>query len=987
MSVIDEMVGILNGDEDVIMHYGMPRRSGRYPWGSGKDPYQRTRDFISRVDELKAKGWKETPENIKEEFGLTTTEYRIEQKIAKDYRRTLNVAKAKSLREDGLSNSEIGRRMGVNESTVRSWFNAESEARMNGAQNTANFLKEHVDKKGMIDVGSGVELELNISKEQLNTALYMLEREGYHVYKGGIKQATNPSQQTNQKVLCKPGTEHKDIYDFNNVHTINDYITRDGGETFEKKFHYPASMDSKRMQIRYAEDGGIEKDGLVEIRRGCKDLDLGTSHYAQVRILVDGTHYIKGMAVYSDDLPPGVDVMFNTNKTKKTKKMDVLKEIKDDPDNPFGSAIKDVNQGGQYWYTDKDGKKKLGLINKRADEGDWQDWSNTLSSQFLSKQSTQLARQQLDISKKEKYDEYNSILALDNPTIKKHFLQKFADGCDSAAVDLKAASLPGQAFSVILPMPSLKDNEIYAPNYKDGTKLALVRYPHAGTFEIPILTVNNKNAEGKKMIGKDVLDAVGVNSKVAERLSGADFDGDTVMTIPTHNPGSRVKITSTKPLEALEGFDPKLEYGPETYKDRTIKLMKDPATGKDRTQLEMGMISNLITDMTLLGAKPEEMARAVKHSMVVIDAGKHKLDYKKSEIDNNIAQLKKDYQIKYDKNGNIKTGGASTLLSRSSGEASVPKRQGEAKVNIKGKSWYDPSKPEGSLLYTTADDAWFPVKKYDEKTGTMTYRTIDGKRISYDVKDKEAAKRYSPVKRIDKKTGEVIFTDATGDIIYKKSPRTQKSTNMMETDDARTLVSAHRHPMELIYADYANSMKALANQARKEMMTTGNLKQNKEAKDIYKNEVASLTSKLNEARKNSVRERAAQRMANAEVDEKISKYDMSNSEVKKARQQAISKYREMVGSASRKERNITITDREWEAIQAGAISENVLNKILNNTDIDVLREKATPKANTELSKAKINMIDVLSSRYTNAEIAEKLGISTSTVTKYLKGAR
>lgn len=987
MRVIDEMVGILNGDEDIIMHYGMPRRSGRYPWGSGKDPYQRTRDFISRVDELKAKGWKETPENIKEEFGLTTTEYRIEQKIAKDYRRTLNVSKAKSLREDGLSNSEIGRRMGVNESTVRSWFNADSEARMNGARNTANILKEHVDKKGMIDVGSGVELELNISKEQLNTALYMLEREGYHVYKGGIKQATNPSQQTNQKVLCKPGTEHKDIYDFNNVYTIKDYITRDGGETFEKKFHYPASMDSKRLKIRYAEDGGIEKDGLVEIRRGCKDLDLGTSHYAQVRILVDGTHYIKGMAVYSDDLPPGVDVVFNTNKTKKTKKMDVLKEIKDDPDNPFGSAIKDAHQGGQYWYTDKDGKKKLGLINKRADEGDWQDWSNTLSSQFLSKQSTQLARQQLDISKKEKYDEYNSILALENPTIKKHFLKKFADGCDSAAVDLKAASLPGQAFNVILPMPSLKDNEIYAPNYKDGTKLALVRYPHAGTFEIPILTVNNKNAEGKKMIGKDVLDAVGVNSKVAERLSGADFDGDTVMTIPTHNPGSKVKIISTKPLEGLKGFDPKLEYGPETYKDRTIKLMKDPATGKDRTQLEMGMISNLITDMTLLGAKPEEMARAVKHSMVVIDAAKHKLDYKKSEIDNNIAQLKKDYQIKYDKNGNIKTGGASTLLSRSSGEVSVLKRQGEAKVNIKGKSWYDPSKPEGSLLYTTADDAWFPVKKYDEKTGIMTYRTVDGKKISYDVKDKEAAKRYSPVKRTDKKTGEVIFTDSTGDIIYKKSPRTQKSTNMMETDDARTLVSAHRHPMELIYADYANSMKALANQARKEMMTTGNLKQNKEAKEVYKKEVASLKTKLNNALMNSVRERAAQRMANAEVDEKISKYDMSNSEVKKARQQAISKYREMVGSASRRERNITITDREWEAIQAGAISENVLNKILNNTDIDALRERATPKAKNELSQAKINMINALSSRYTNAEIAEKLGISTSTVTKYMKGAR
>lgn len=987
MSVIDDMVGIINGDEDVLMHYGMPRRSGRYPWGSGEQAYQRTRDFISRVEELKKKGWEETPENIQKEFGLTTTQYRIEKKIAKDYRRTQDVARAKSLREDGLSNSEIGRKMGVNESTVRSWFNAESEARMNTAKATAELLRDQVDKKGMIDVGSGVERELNISKEQFNTALYMLEREGYPIYKGGIKQATNPTQQTNQKVLCPPGTKHSEIYDFDKVHTIKDYITRDGGDTYEKKFTYPSSMDSKRLDIVYSEDGGTARDGLVELRRGVKDLSLGNSHYSQVRILVDGTHYIKGMAVYSDDLPPGVDVRFHTNKSKKTPKLDVLKEIKNDPDNPFGSAIKDADQGGQYWYTDKDGKKKLGLINKRSDEGDWAKWSDTLSPQFLAKQPLQLAERQLNITKKEKYDEYNEILSLTNPTVKKHLLSKFADGCDSAAVDLKAASLPGQKYNVILPMPSLKDNEVYAPNYPDGTKLALVRYPHAGTFEIPILTVNNKNAEGKKLIGKDPIDAVGINSRNAEKLSGADFDGDTVMTIPTHKPGGKIKIASRDTLPGLEDFDPKMKYGPETYKDRTIKLMKDPKTGKDSTQMEMGMISNLITDMTIIGADDKEMARAVRHSMVVIDAGKHKLDYKQSEIDNGISELKRKYQVSYDKNGNLKYGGASTLLSRSSGQATVLKRQGEAKVNMKGKKWYDPSKPEGALVYTLADDLVYPIRSYNKDTGIMTLRTTDGKKISYDVNNKKEADEYTPVEKKDK-NGNVKYTNKSGTIEYKTNTRTQKSTNMLEVDDAKELISARKHPMEMLYADYANSMKALANQARKEMMSTGKIKYDKDAKEQYKAEVSSLMAKLNTAKLNAVRERAAQRKANVEVDSKIADDPtLSNGDIKKARQRAISKYREEVGSMTRKDRNIEITDAEWKAIQAGAISENVLTQILNNTDIEVLREKATPRAKTQLSQAKINMIQSMASRYTNAEIAAKLGVSPSTVAEYLKGVR
>ena len=742
------------------------------------------------------------------------------------------------------------------------------------------------------------------------------------------------------------------------------------------------------MQIRYAEDGGIDKDGIVELRRGVADLSLGESRYAQVRILVDGTKYIKGMAVYGDDkdFPPGVDVIFNTNKTKSVAKMDVLKDIKKDPDNPFGSAIKDADQGGQYWYDDPvTGKKKLGLINKRADEGDWTDWKDALPAQFLSKQSLPMAEKQLNLAKVDKRAEYDEILSINNPTIRKHYLKKFADKCDSAAVHLQAAALPGQKYHVIIPINTLKEGEIYAPQYDNGTKLALIRYPHGGTFEIPILTVNNKNPLGKKVIGSDSIDAVGITKSVADRLSGADFDGDTVMCIPTNDPKGRVKITSTDPLDGLKDFDPKLQY-PETP---GMKYMKDPVTGRDNTQKEMGVISNLITDMTLAGANTDELAAAVRHSMVVIDAGKHKLDYKRSEIENNIAALKKKYQVRIDENGNVKYGGASTLISRSKGEATVDKRQGTPRVNMKGKDWYDPSKPEGALIYKTADDLYYPDRKYDKATHQMTIRTVDGKKIQYDVNDAAARDRYNPVKRVDPDTGDVTYTDKTGTIAYRLNKRHQKSTNMAETDDANTLVSKARHPMELLYADYANSMKALANEARKEMMNTPNLKYDKNAKATYQQEVDGLMSKLNTAEMNRVRERAAGRMALHEVNtKKQNDPNMKTSDVKKASQQALTKYRQEVGSVSRRDRSITITDREWEAIQAGAISDSKLRRILNNADVDDLRQRATPRTSTQLSTSQVNRIKALSSsNYSLSEIARKLGVSTSTVSKYLKGAK
>lgn len=158
--------------EDILMHYGVKRRSGRYPWGSGDNPYQHSADFLSRVSELKKQGFSE--KEIAESMHLTTGQLRIQVGLAKDERRSLQVDTAKGLREKGYSLNEIAEKMGfANDSSVRSLLNENSEIRMNQAKQTAELLKKMVDEKGMIDVGAGVERELGISREKLNQALYI----------------------------------------------------------------------------------------------------------------------------------------------------------------------------------------------------------------------------------------------------------------------------------------------------------------------------------------------------------------------------------------------------------------------------------------------------------------------------------------------------------------------------------------------------------------------------------------------------------------------------------------------------------------------------------------------------------------------------------------------------------------------------------------------------------------------------------------------
>lgn len=664
-------------EEDILMHYGVKRRSGRYPWGSGDNPYQHGGDFLARVEELQRLG--KTEKQIADELHLSTTDLRMQVRVAKHERRALQADRARSLREDGKTLDEIASILGyANDSSVRALLNENTAANKNKAQATAEILKKELAEKGAIDVGTGVERQLGVSTGVLQEALFILETEGYNRYGVGVPQVNDPKKRTITPVISVPEIDQREVYqNLDLVKSVGDYHSTDGGESWDKR-EYPASIDSSRVKILYGDEGGALKDGVIEIRRGVADLDLGDSHYAQVRILVDGTHYLKGMAMYSDDMPDGADIVFNTNKHTGTPKMDVLKKIQDDPDNPFGALIK---ANGQSHYIDADGNEKLSAINKLKEEGDWDKMSKNLSSQFLSKQPIQLIKKQLDLTYADAADEFSEICSLNNPTVKRKLLLDFADECDSAAVHLKAAALPRQSTQVILPLNAMKETEIFAPNYRDGEKVVLIRYPHGGTFEIPELTVNNKNPTAVSVLGKNIRDAVGINPKVAERLSGADFDGDQVVVIPTCG---RVKIQSTPALKDLKDFDPKTDYS--TEGKTGVRLLAKGAA----TQRQMGEISNLITDMTLKGATEPEIARAVKHSMVVIDAAKHKLDYRQSEKDNGIAELKKKYQGFDDETGHH--GGASTLLSRRKQDVEVPERQGSGVIDpLTGKVVYKES--------------------------------------------------------------------------------------------------------------------------------------------------------------------------------------------------------------------------------------------------------------------------------------------------------
>ena len=920
---------IIFDDSDFKEDYGTPRHSGRYPWGSGDNPYQRYADFLANYEKLKSKGL--TPTEIARSMKMTTSVMRAKISIANDELRKERAAMAMKLKEKGYSNPAIAKRMGLpSESSVRSLLKPVSDQRARQTEELMNVLKRCVEDGKYVDVGGGSELRLNVSNQKLKNACIILSEQGYKIHTFDTQQAGTPYK-TTLKILTKDDVPIEEVKAHKGDVIIPNYYSEDHGFTM-KPIEKPVAIDGKRVFVRYGEEGGSERDGTIELRRNVEDLDLHNALYAQVRISVkenpndeDGSHYLKGMALYSDDVPDGYDIIFNTKKPRGTPMFgessdtSVLKPIKKDADpaNPFGATIK--NDEGEHpdliraqrHYIGKDGEKHLSALNIVNEEGNWGDWAKTLSSQFLAKQRPSLIRSQLkeayDI-RKEEFDEINS---LTNPTVKKKLMESFADDCDAAAVHLKGASMPRQRSQVILPMPWLKEGECYAPNYRDGETVVLIRYPHSGLFEIPELRVNNRDPKAQSLLkrpdGTDALDAIGIHPSAAQKLSGADFDGDTVLVIP--NDDRRVQ---SRPLtETLKNFDPDQYALPPD----APKVDKKHGFHKQR---EMGDVSNLITDMTIKGATMQEIERAVKHSMVVIDAEKHHLNWQKSALDNGIAELKTKYQ-----GGPRK--GASTLISKAKGQTHPNER----------KLLTNPAK-----MTPEERERYYNGEKVYRETGRM-HMTKDGKLVKTTILSTKMAEEKDP------------FNLSSGSI------------------------------QETIYADFATRLKNLGNEARKIAIFSKPDKYNPSAKQAYALEVDSLKKKLYLAELNRPLERKAQLL----MAQKLKAYlqanpDLDHDEIKKLRGRFIKESREIVGAGKTKN---DITEREWEAIQAHAVSHATLQKILNNFDMDRIKQLAMPRSSPIMSDAKISRAKSMFKQGRNiSEIAEALNVSVSTIQKAME---
>lgn len=896
--------------DEVMLHYGTKRHSGRYKWGSGEEPQSAGRRFLSQVDEHRGKGLSDN--EIAAKLGMNSTQFRNNITWANKEIKEHRDSQIHALYKDGVNKSEIGRRLGISEGTVREVLAPKEKVKKAQFDMVTESLKAGVDRTGYLDVGVGVERQLGVSGTKFKAAVNKLvQDEGYHIHQVYVERLSDPtgSKKTIVKVLTKDPDPHNTTINSDKIRHLD--VSSEDGLNVEK--HYsPHMVDLKRIKIRYKEDGGDEKDGLIELRPGVEDLDLGQKRYAQVRIGAGENLYLKGMAAYSDaKFPPGVDIIFNTNKGKDVPKEKVLKEMKkgheltDDPSAKFGSSI----------------LKQKGALNIVNEEGTWEKWKKTLSSQFLSKQPTSLIKERLDDTHEALKREFDEINSMTNPVVRKYLMEKYIEGLDSKAKHLKAKGIPDTRGHVLLPFPDMNPNEIYAPTFKNGDRVALVRHPHGGKFEIPELVVNNKHAAARNMIGADAPDAVGIHPSVAQKLSGADFDGDTVLVIP-NNSG---KVKSERALKELKNFDHLSLYKVDKDSPKNMHVI-DKVTGElvntgktitpDYKQTLMGIVSNLITDMTIKDASPSELARAVKHSMVVIDAEKHNLDWKQSAIDNGISALRKRYQENINPDTGKKVYSASTLISRSKQKIDISQHETVKELHA------DKTDKSGNVLKKGMSTSEIAAKlKISEKT----------------VNDYLNGKEFDPDKY------------SSGSAV------------------------------ESLYSGYVKNVMKIKNESIKIKDSIPSLPYSKEANKRYANEVKSLDDKLNVALLNAPRERQAQMMTNNLFYSSFDK-DMDKDTVKKLKSRSLAKARVATGA---KKSAIKIDAKEWEAIQAGAISTTKLLDILKNSDMEVVRKLASPRE-PKLNTAKATRAKTyLDKGYTLAQVSEMIGVSISTIREEL----
>ncbi|MBP5594896.1 MAG: hypothetical protein J6Y02_05905, partial [Pseudobutyrivibrio sp.] len=336
---IDEVYLLSEFEDDHLAHEGRskldgaPIGSGRYPLGSGAYPFQHDASFEAERNKW-AKIYDNDNTKIAKAMNMSTVEFRNRVTMNKE---AIKAEKQEQIAErlaKGYTPSAIARELNMPEPTVRYYIkNKENYLGRKTAMTTAIKLKELVDSKGMIDIGAGAEIELGVSKEMLRAAAAVLSADGYSVINNlQVPQATNPGKYTNLKVLAPPGTTKK--FAFNNMEDIQSVADYDVYKQhaieqhpdFERTkygMYYPQSISSDRVWIKSPKYGGTDEDGMIYLRRGVEDISLGKSNYAQVRIAVDDKMYLKGIAMYSDDIPKGYDVVYCSSKPDSWSKEEV----------------------------------------------------------------------------------------------------------------------------------------------------------------------------------------------------------------------------------------------------------------------------------------------------------------------------------------------------------------------------------------------------------------------------------------------------------------------------------------------------------------------------------------------------------------------------------------------------------------------------------------------------------------------------------------
>ncbi len=261
----------------ILQHHGTPRHSGRYPWGSGQDPYQRGTSWIGQVEQLRKQGLSDL--EIAKGMGMNSSQFRARITLARAEKRQADYAMAVRLKEKGMSNVAIAERMGYpNESSIRSLLDPAKLERSEITANISNLLKERVDQYDYIDVGSGAEAYIGISRTKLKASLAALKEEGYEVHDIYVPQVTDPkNKNTTVQVLTKPGTTDKELYDnMDRIKTTIDVYSEDGGRSL-LGLEPIKQVSLNRIDVAYESS----KDGVIEVRRGVQDLALGDARYAQ----------------------------------------------------------------------------------------------------------------------------------------------------------------------------------------------------------------------------------------------------------------------------------------------------------------------------------------------------------------------------------------------------------------------------------------------------------------------------------------------------------------------------------------------------------------------------------------------------------------------------------------------------------------------------------------------------------------------------------